>query len=506
MKIFSTDQIRAWDAYTIAHEPVSSVDLMNRAAATFADWFARLYPDTGRPVCVLAGTGNNGGDGVAVARLLHRQFYSVKVLVCAFSGKRSADFEAQLAALPPNDAIAVQWLNAPGDLPAIPPGDVVIDALFGSGLTRPLSGEWALLIDRVNLWPNEKVSIDLPSGLFADQATTGPCIRANRTFSFETPKFAFFFPENAGRVGEWACGRIGLHPEFDRQTETPFYFSTRSTVQPLLRARPVFSHKGTYGHALLVNGSMGKMGAAVLAARACLRSGVGLLTVHTPRCGYVILQTSVPEAMCSPDADPLCWSGVPPEPGRYTAIGAGCGIGADPKTAQALKRLIQSAGVPLVLDADALNLLAVHPRWHAFLPKNTIITPHPKEFERLFGPTANAIERSAVQRNMAHKLGIFIVLKGAYTAIACPDGSCWFNSTGNPGMATGGSGDVLTGLLTGLLAQGYAAREACLLGVYLHGLAGDLAAQALSQAGLTAGDIADYLAPAWLQLAASNGK
>jgi len=499
MKVFTTEQLRAWDAYTIEREPVESIQLMNRAARAFSDWFTALYADTEQPVYILAGTGNNGGDGVAVARLLHQKFYAVKVFVCDFTGKHSADFDAQLAALPAHHAVDTVWLKSTETLPNIPENAVLIDALFGSGLTRPLEGAWAHVVAWLNKLPNEKVAIDLPSGLFADQHSPGPCVQAARTFSFERPKLAFFFSENAAWVGEWAFGSIGLHPEFSEKNDTPYYFITKTLVKNLFKPRPRFAHKGTFGHALLCNGSLGKIGAAVLAAEACARSGLGLLTVHTPHCGYEILQTRVPEAMCSIDQSGTFWTELP-ELAPFSAIGAGCGIGQSPKTAQALKRLIQTAKMPLVLDADALNLLAKHPAWFSFLPPGAILTPHPKEFERLFGGSADMFERNALQRAKARELQVYIILKGAHSAIACPDGSCWFNSTGNPGMATGGSGDVLLGLLTGLLAQGYAPRSACLLGVWLHGLAGDLAAKEKSQAGMTAGDIVSKLGIAWQQL------
>lgn len=496
MKIFTTEQIRAWDAYTIAHEPVASVDLMNRAARAFTDWLASLYPDTERPVWIIAGTGNNGGDGIAAARMLHQLFYPVKVLVCDFSGKHSADFDAQITALPPQGAIDLIWQKSPENLPEIPANALVVDALFGSGLTRPLQGAWADLVDWLNALPNERIAIDLPSGLFADRHTPGPCVQADRTFSFETPKLAFFFPENAVWVGEWAFGSIGLHPEYAVRTESPFHYVTAEIAGAIVKRRSRFAHKGNFGHALLINGSRGKIGAAVLAAQACLRSGIGLLHLHAPKCGYEILQVSAPEAMCTVDVSEDCWTELPALE-VYSAIGAGCGIGQHPKTAQALKKLLQGAKSPLVLDADALNLLAKHPNWFGFVPSETVLTPHPKEFERLFGPCADQFERNELQRAKARELGVFIILKGANTAIACPDGSCWFNSTGNPGMATGGSGDVLTGLLTGLLAQGYGPREACLLGVYLHGLAGDMAARENSQPGMTAGDIVANLGKAW---------
>lgn len=502
--MLDTGQVRAWDAYTIEHEPIGSVDLMNRAAQVFTDWFVRLYPDTQRPIAVAAGTGNNGGDGLAVARLLHWLNYDVKVFVCDFNGKRSAAFEAQLAVMPKD--IDLLTAQKTGDLKRfhIAANAVIIDALFGSGLTRPLEGPWLAVIDFLNGLPNEIASIDLPSGLFADRHTPGTAVvRATGTFSFESPKRAFLFPENAERVGEWAFGSIGLHLDFYNKAEAPFHYLTPFQAGLLVRPRPKFSHKGTFGHALLIAGSYGKMGAAVLAARACLRAGVGLLSVHAPRTGYIVLQSAVPEAMFSAGHRAMMWAEVP-DLQPYSAVGAGCGIGRAPETALALKNLLQAMNQTnnnkLVLDADALNMLAENPDWWRWVPRNTILTPHPKEFERLFGSSANDFDRNDLQRAKAQEHGIFIVLKGAHTAIACPDGACWFNSTGNPGMATGGTGDVLTGILTGLLAQGYSARDAALLGVYLHGLAGDLAAKEQGQAGMTAGDVAESISDAWQRL------
>ncbi|GAB4488708.1 MAG: bifunctional ADP-dependent NAD(P)H-hydrate dehydratase/NAD(P)H-hydrate epimerase [Saprospiraceae bacterium] len=502
MKIFNTEQIRAWDAYTIENEPIASVELMNRAAKVFTDWFVSCYPDPQIPVVVFAGTGNNGGDGVAVARLLHWQMREMRVVVCDFGGKRSPDFEAQIAASPKDvDLVFIQEPQALNDI-YFPKNALFIDALFGSGLTRPLTGKWAQLIDFLNhLFPrHEVVSIDLPSGLFADRHTPGDAIViADRTFSFETPKLAFFFPENADRVGEWSFGSIGLHGGFYEKNETPFHFLTKEDAAKLQKPRKKFSHKGTYGHALLVAGSYGKMGAAVLAAKACLRAGAGLLTVHAPRCGNLVLQTAVPEAMFSADHRAKFWTETPDlEP--FSSVGIGCGIGQMPETAAALSDFLQKAKKPLVLDADALNLLAQNPDLWSWVPPETILTPHPKEFERLFGKTENDFERNDLQRLKAQEHKVYIILKGAHTAIATPDGGCYFNSTGNPGMATGGSGDVLTGMLTGLLAQGYSAGDAALLGVFLHGLAGDLAAKELGKAALTAGDLIEFLGKAWENL------
>lgn len=511
MRIFDTKQTRAWDRYTIENEPITPVSLMNRAAAAFTDWFTGIYTDRQRPVVIIAGTGNNGGDGVAVARFLHWQMYDVHLLVCDFDGNRAPEFEAQLALLPaglkprfpnPND------LNDPNDLNS-PTPPVYIDALFGSGLSRPLMGQWAEVVDFLNdPRGREVVSIDMPSGLFADRHTTGEAVvYANRTFSFETPKLAFFFPENEAAIGAWTFESIGLHPGFD--AETPFHYLTLPDAARLLQPRSKFSHKGTFGHALLVAGSYGKTGAAILAARACLRAGAGLLSVHAPCCACLPLQTAVPEAMFSTDRRARLWTEAPALE-RYSAVGVGCGIGQEAETAAALEELLTSAQREhfnrswstwgMVLDADALNLLAQHPDWWALIPPETILTPHPKEFERLFGKSDNDFARNALQRQKAQEHQVYIVLKGAHTAIACPDGTCWFNSTGNPGMATGGSGDVLTGILTGLLAQGYAPGDAALLGVFLHGLAGDRAAQKWGCQAMVAGDLTEFMGEAWQEI------
>lgn len=499
MKLFSAEQTRAWDAYTIQQEPISSLALMDRAAACFTDWFTGHYPDPQRPVHIAAGCGNNGGDGVAVARLLSSLGYPVALHLFDYQAKPSTDFSAQLARLSEQGRVVPNWHRPDNPLPALPREAVLVDALFGSGLSRPLQGAWADLVVFLNHLPNEKVAIDLPSGLFADRHTDGPCIKAARTFAFERPKLAFFFPENARFVGHWEVGTIGLHPDFETITPTVFHITNAVAAKSLWRPRAKFAHKGTFGHALLAMGSYGKMGAAVLAARAALRSGVGLLTVHAPRCGNVVLQTAVPEAMFSADSGGKFLKKLP-DPSPYRAVGIGCGIGTDPETAAALRALLAQSSQPLVLDADALNLLAQHPEWWPLVPPGSILTPHPKEFERLFGQTTDDFARNGLQQAKAQTHQVIILLKGAYTAIATPDGNCYFNTTGNPGMATGGSGDVLTGIITALLAQGYPPRDAAIMGAYLHGLAGDLAAAELGENALTAGDLVAYLGAAALEL------
>ena len=499
MKILSAAQIRQLDAFTIAHEPIASIDLMERASITFVNWFTQKFPDQDRPLKIFCGIGNNGGDGLAVDRLLHKRFYEVEVYCCKFSLNTSEDFDINMKRLPKRNAVPIIPLKKEDPFPELNPESIIIDAIFGSGLNRPIEGYWAQLLDFLNAQPQPIVSIDIPSGLFADQHTNSITIKADHTFSFELPKLAFLFPENQDKVGHWTYRSIGLSPGFLQQVKTDFNYIDQALVRFLLKERKKYDHKGSFGHALLIMGSYGKVGAAILAGKACLRSGAGLVTVHAPRCAYEILQISLPEAMVSTDTDEHYFSEFP-ELENYKAIGIGCGVDQQPDTAKALKKLLEKANAPMVLDADALNILSENKDWFGLIPKNSILTPHPKEFEHLFGKTSNDFERNTLQRQKAQVLGIYLILKGAHTCIASPDGQCYFNSTGNPGMATCGSGDVLSGILTGLLAQGYTPFEASILGVYLHGLAGDLAVAEIGQEALLAGDISSFLGTAFQQL------
>ncbi len=500
MKILTPKQIKALDAYTIETEPIKSIDLMERASNAFVNWFITQYPDTERtPIKVFCGPGNNGGDGLAVARLLNRKYYGVEVYICAISANPSPDFKKNLKRIPSRRGLPVINIKEGATFPTFGKNAVIIDAIFGSGLNRPITGYWGKLVEHLNSLENDRVAIDIPSGLFAEETTKGISINANKTLSFQFPKRAFFFPENQDRVGDCFIKPIGLSRYYIQQAETDNYFINKNLAKLILRKRQKFDHKGTYGHALLMLGSYGKIGAAVLATKGCLRSGVGLLTVQVPNCGYQIMQISCPEAMTQVDQSDNYLSTVP-DLTPYKAIGIGCGIGQASLTEIALFKLLGNTKLPMVLDADALNILSKDPAKLDQIPINSILTPHPKEFERLFGTTENDFARNELQLAQAKALNCVIILKGANTAIACPDGTCYFNSTGNPGMATGGSGDVLTGILTGLLAQGYTSKQAAILGVYLHGLSGDLAAKDKGQASMIAGDLVDYLGRAFQQL------
>jgi NAD(P)H-hydrate epimerase len=506
MILLTTDQIRAWDAYTIQHEPISSTDLMARAAAAFTDWFIKLYPPA-RPIILFCGTGNNGGDGLAIARILHILTYDVSVYICRLSSHESPDFTINYERLPEKEKILrgsiLEKELASHKLSAFkfPAHAVIIDAILGSGLTRPVIGFWAGIINRINQTGLEIVAVDIPSGLFSDQNMDGLAIKASRTFSFQIPKLAFLLAENYPYVGAFSFGSIGLLPQFLQTIKPENILLTKSYVQPLLKKRGKFDHKGSLGHALLVVGQTGMAGAAILATKACLRSGVGLVTVQTPQYNRQILQIAVPEAMVIADkGDDFLTEIV--DTAKYAAVGCGCGIGTSLLTAAALMGLLQKTKKPIVLDADALNLLAENPNLWKWLPKGSILTPHPKEFERLFGTSENDYARLERLRKKAKELKIHILLKGAHTVIADTEGVCFFNSTGNAGIATGGSGDVLAGLITGLLAQGYEPKNAVLLGVYLHGMAGDLAAETWGQEAMIASDMADKIGQAFLALTA----
>lgn len=505
MHLYSPEKIRAWDAYTIEHEPIKAIDLMNRAAQTFTQWFVQQFMDSNIPVVVMAGTGNNGADGVAVARMLHYKFYNVRIYVCGNMAEASALFIAQTKLLPPRGDVPVTQLQDGVKFPIFPNQAIIIDALLGSGLNRTPVGQMAELIDYINLQTNPVVSIDVPSGLFIDKQTKGPCVQATRTFSFETPKIAYFFAENQPWVGDWHFGSIGLHAGFLPENPTPFHYVNDALISSWLRPRHKFDHKGKYGKALLIAGSKGMMGAAVLSATACLRAGVGVLTVRTPQCGLPILQTAVPEAICRADAA-LDFIADMQLSGDFHAIGLGCGLGMELETQEALIQFFKKTNAPLVLDADALNIIALHPDLLHRLPKYTVLTPHRREFERLFGKSSHDMALHERQHEVSMLYGVIVVLKGAYTCITTPDGNRYFNSTGNPGMATAGSGDVLTGIITSLLAQGYAPVSAAVLGVYLHGLAGDLAAHEVGQDGLISRDIVQYLPKAWQQIRSNGGQ
>lgn len=500
MKILSVPEIRKTDAYTIEHEPIASIDLMERAAAACFEWIMHRF-DKFNSFKIICGTGNNGGDGLAIARMMAHADYNVKVYVICCNEKQSDDFstnENRLHQLFPN-VIAV--VKDEKDFPAIHETDVVIDAVFGTGLSKPTEGVTASFIRHINKSNATVIAVDIPSGLFVDVAVNhnDAIIRAKHTLTFQCPKFSFMFAENNQYVGEFEVLDIGLDEKYIDQLPKAAFFIDNESVKNILKTRTKFSNKGMYGHGLLIAGSYGKMGAAVLASRACLRSGIGLLTVHVPKFGYEIIQTAVPEAMVQKDADDSVFSSdITTE--IFSAVGIGCGIGTSEKTQNAFRKLLSTCNLPMVLDADAINILGLKEKTSIHIPENSILTPHPKEFERITEKARNDFHRHELQIEFAKKHRVFVVLKGAHTCIACPDGTVFFNSTGNPGMAKGGSGDALTGIILSFLAQGYSPQQSCILGVYLHGLAGDIAAQKMSEPAMLATDLIENLGEAFKEI------
>ncbi|MDD3700634.1 MAG: NAD(P)H-hydrate dehydratase [Bacteroidales bacterium] len=498
-KILSTEQIRQADAYTIANEPIASIDLMERAAmAVFQRMLPKLSPN--QKLMVFAGKGNNGGDGLVLARLFHQQGIEVEVFILNTTGKGSPDFEINLQRIQ-TIGCRLNYLTDESHFPLIHQNDLLIDALFGSGLNRPIGGLAESLLQHMNDSQAVIVAVDMPSGLFADRIIDpkDTVIRADYTYTFQWPKLSLLFRESEYFAGNWEVVPIGLHPEFERQVQVVHHFIEPVDIRRILLGRSKFSHKGSFGHALLLAGSSTKSGAAILAAQACLRSGAGLLHTHLSQKVVLPMQCSLPEAMISRDTH-TDFITVLPDLSTYHAIAIGPGIGQEEQTAKVLKLLIQQTHLPLVLDADALNMLAANKTWLSFLPKNSILTPHPGEFERLAGSWSDSIERTEMQREFSIRYQVFVVLKGAYTCISSPDGKCWFNPTGNPGMATAGSGDVLTGIVLGLLARGYTPQQACWISVFVHGMAGDLAIERQGMESLIASDIIDELSHAFRRL------
>ncbi|QHV96829.1 NAD(P)H-hydrate dehydratase [Spirosoma endbachense] len=497
MKILNVDQIRALDQSTIQHEPIAPINLMERAALAFVDWFADHFPAT-TTTKIFCGLGNNGGDGLAIARLLLEREYPIEIYVVRYAPRESDDFmhnHRRLKLVTEN----VRYIELSHDIPAIRHNEIVIDAILGSGLSRPAEGIVRSTIEAINRAPATVVAVDIASGLYTDQPNdpTDVIIEPDYTITFQLPKLAFVLPKNGRYVGDWQIVDIQLHKRYIDLAPTPYYFTQARDARLLLHKRDRFSNKGSFGHALLFVGSYGKIGAAVLSARACLRSGVGLLTVQVPGCGYTVLQTAVPEAMCRPDKNQRVLTGQSEvessDPAEYATVGIGPGIGKAPETLVMFRELLRTLTKPIVVDADALNLLSENRNLLDRLPRNSILTPHPKEFERLTEKWDNDYQKLTILREFAKKYKVIVVLKGAYSAVATPDGDIHFNSTGNPGLSTGGTGDVLTGVLTALLAQGYDPIEAAVLGVFSHGLAGDRAAEQRGPIGMTASDVVDSL-------------
>ena len=501
MKILSSNQLKELDKYTMEQEPIASIDLMERAAQALTEAIIRRW-DTSHPIVVFAGPGNNGGDALAVARMLSQKSYHVEVFLFNTKGRLSEECQTNLHRLKTCGSIYFTEISTQFDPPILTENHVVIDGLFGTGLNKPLNGGFAAVVKYINASKATVVAIDIPSGLMGEDNTYNirpHIVRADVTLSIQLPKLSFFFPENEEIVGEWELLDIGLKQSYILAAESPYSILEEEQIRSLIKPRKRFAHKGSFGHGLLIAGSYGMAGASILSAKACLRSGIGLLTVHVPIYNHDLLQTTVPEAIVQTDIHERYYA-EPVDLSKYKALAIGPGLGQEEDTALAMMEQIQASNIPVVLDADAINILSSHRNWLSRLPKQSILTPHLGELERLTGKCMDTYERLTKVKELAAYLHSYIIVKGAWTIIVTPDGRCFLNPTGNPGMATAGSGDVLTGILLALLAQGYSQEEACQLGVYVHGLAGDIAAETMSQLGMTSGDIIAALPQAWKKI------
>ncbi len=503
IKILPVDKIRELDAYTISHEPIKSVDLMERAATACYNWINSTVREISS-FKIICGMGNNGGDGLALARLLHTDGHSVEVYYIRHTAEATPDNLTNFRKIADSYNLVITEVYENDSQLEFSDEDIIVDALLGSGLNKPVSGFLATIIDQINASKGIIISIDIPSGLFADAQTpdnrSNGIVNADYTLTFQLPKLAFFMPENDRFVGKWIVLNIELDETFIEKSATKHFLTNSADARQVYKPRKRFAHKGTFGHGLLISGSLGKIGAATLSASAAVRSGAGLISVQLPSCGTEIMQISVPEVMVNEDTNGEYISEMPHDLAKYSAIAVGPGIGTSQETQKALRLLIQETKVPLIIDADGLNILAENKTWLSFLPKNSILTPHLKEFERLTSPVRSHFDRLDILSAFANRHSIYVILKGAFSAIADPSGNIYFNSTGNPGMATGGSGDVLTGILLGLVTSGYKPFEACIMGTWLHGKAGDIAARKMGEESLIASDLVKNLSAAFKKL------
>ncbi|MES2559752.1 MAG: NAD(P)H-hydrate dehydratase [Bacteroidota bacterium] len=478
MKLLTSQQIKDWDAYTMMHEPISSLDLMERAALRCAEEIERILKTRQMlsSVMVCCGPGNNGGDGMAIARLLVQQGIKVAICMLTAGAKTTADFKTNRQRIP--EGVTVKEILSKEDIPVITKNLLVVDALFGSGLNRPPEGLMVMLIDLINESEAYVVAIDIPSGLPAEvndieEILNHSIVKADCTLTFEVPKKSFMHAECHECTGDVNILDIGLHPQFLPSVPAHHFYITEPMVKKIVKTRSKFSHKGTFGHVLIAAGGYGKLGAAILTSKAALRTGCGLLSVFIPKVGYTVMQTALPEAMVFTDDEVFELRNFP-QTSLYSAVGVGPGIGTGEYTQTGLIQFLNQLHQPVVIDADALNIIAaILQQADGTFPGQCIITPHPKEFDRLAGHSNNSFERLHKQRVFAQRYNVVVVLKGAHTSIAMPDGKTYFNSSGNAALATAGSGDVLTGIITSLLAQHYTAEEAAIMGVFVHGACAD---------------------------------
>jgi len=508
MKIFNTREIRDIESFTIDTEGITTLDLIERVAEGISCEIAVKW-NTSKPLAIFAGPGNNGADALATARLLYEQGYKPEVFLFNIGGdKLSDECATERDLLRKIQGLDFTEVVSTFSLPDLNESYLVIDGLFGSGLSRPLSGGFVSLVQYINESHATVVSIDVPSGLYGEwnpEIINRNVIHAHLTLAIQFPRLAFFISDYRELVGEWKVLDIGLSSYKIRNTQPQFYIVERNDVKRMLRPRNIDASKADFGSAIIFAGSYGMMGAAVLAGKGALRSGAGKVTVNSPRCGFNILQTAIPEAMFKDDRDDLILTEIAPE-GKYSAVAVGPGIGTRDRTLRALEEFLAAAQSPVILDADALNCIAARPSLLNSIPVLSILTPHAGEFDRLFGVQNSMDARLRKAIDVARYYNIFIILKGHNTAVVRPDGKIYFNSSGTPALATPGSGDVLTGVLCGFMAQDYSPEYSAILATYIHGMAGEMAAETHGTYGVTAGDVADNIGRAINTIMTNNSR
>ncbi|RKR08067.1 hydroxyethylthiazole kinase-like uncharacterized protein yjeF/hydroxyethylthiazole kinase-like uncharacterized protein yjeF [Maribacter vaceletii] len=498
MKLFAAEQIYAADKFTIEKQQITSDALMEQAAIQIFNWMHLRMQGAPVKIHLFCGIGNNGGDGMALARHLQEHGYNIGVHVVNYSEKRSKDFLINLDRLK-DRKIWPNFIDSNCEFPEIHKDDIIVDAIFGIGLNREPS-DWVVnLIDHLHKSEAFVLSVDIPSGLYTDKISTNEkaIVKANYVLSFQAPKLIFFLPDTGIYIGQWEVLDIGLDPEYLSATEVEYEIIGKNEVLPMYKPREKYTHKGTYGHSLLIGGSYGKIGASILATKASLKIGSGLATAYVPKCGYIPLQTAVPEAMVLTNSEEyIADISYKIEP---NAIGVGVGLGTEKETVDAFSKFLDSNKLPLVVDADGLNILSENKKLLKKLPENSILTPHPKELERLIGVWKGDFDKLKKAKAFSKKYTCVLIIKGANT-ITLFNGKVYINTTGNPGMATAGTGDVLTGVITGLMAQGYDSLSAAIFGVYLHGRAGDMVVEQVGYQSLMASDILEALGDAYIDL------
>lgn len=496
MKILTAEQIREIDSKTIAYENISSLELMKRASKAFFDWFTAKFSNKNLLISIFSGTGNNGGDGLVVARMLHKSGYKVKVFIVEYSVNYSEDCAHNIRRAKVEN-ISVQRISSGANIPDLTGFEVIIDAIFGTGLNREITGIGREVIEKINESGKKIISIDVPSGLSMNSKTNF-AVKATETVSMQIPKLALFLPDNESFTGNVHLVDIGLSEKAIADAETSFHFVKKQEIKNLLKPLRKFTHKGTQGHSLIIGGSIGKIGSVCLASKAALKTGCGLVTAFVPKCGTLALQSNFPEAMVIEDRNDTHITEIDFDI-HPNAIGVGVGLSELPETQDAFYRFLQQNKAPLVIDADGLNILSKNKEWLDILPSKTILTPHPKELSRLIGEWSEDYNKIDKTRVFAKEYNLIVVLKGANSLIIDSE-NVYVNSTGTPALATAGSGDVLTGIITSLLAQGYEPLQAAKIGVFLHGLTAEISITKIHARSLTASDIIENIGNAYLEI------